>query len=191
MSSSRYNLRPIPSRPFPGSIKKARRRVRKPRRQPKRDPPVAATKSKTMAIPAPSPSIGDSRRLYEKPNMWMQDHLRIANLQLKSDVPIDEIVNVKYIPSDEDIGKFALANEEPTHSDMSTLRISTDSRTVPRSFCGGHGSIFYFPGYWRAQSFPLFLQRPAQVQTLWPAVLASLDANLIRCTAPCFLSFYN
>ena len=71
-----------------------------------------------MAAPAPAPAATRSaaddstRQLYEKPERWTQDHLRIANLQLESDVPFDKIVNVECIPLDEDIGKLALYEEK-------------------------------------------------------------------------------
>lgn len=93
MSTSRYNLRHRSSRP---SLYPAKRR------QAHKSP--AAPKSKTVAAPAPAPAATRSaaddstRQLYEKPEIWTQDHLRIANLQLESDVPFDKIVNVERIP---------------------------------------------------------------------------------------------
>ena len=136
MPTTRYNLRSRPSRPSSYSAKRASRQVRKPQ-------PPAVTKSKTVAAPTPSRSTADgsTRRLYEKPEKWTQDHFRIPNLQLESDVPFDKIVNVEYIPLDEDIGKFALYEEKkPTKSDAAILRISTDSGSVSGSLCGGYRS---------------------------------------------------
>ena len=65
-----------------------------------------------MVIPTLSQSTADTCRLYDKPGKWTQEHLRIANLQLESEVPIGNIVTVEYIPSDEDTGKFALSNRK-------------------------------------------------------------------------------
>lgn len=65
-----------------------------------------------MAIPTVSQSTADTRRLYDKPRKWTQEHLRIANLQLESEVPIGNIVKMEYVPSDEDTGKFAPRNRK-------------------------------------------------------------------------------
>ena len=138
MPISRYNMCPRLSRSSPYSARRASRQVHKP---------PAVTKSKTVTAPAPSRSTADdsTRRLYEKPERWTQDHFRITNLQLESDLPFVKIVNVEYIPLDEDIGKFALyekSQRNSTQSDVVILRILTVSGAVSGSLCGRYRSSF-------------------------------------------------
>ncbi|KAL2855965.1 hypothetical protein BJY01DRAFT_242905 [Aspergillus pseudoustus] len=46
----------------------------------------------------------DTLVLYQNPARWTRRHLRIANVEHEVDVPIERIIDLRYIPSDDDEG---------------------------------------------------------------------------------------
>ncbi|KAK2807508.1 hypothetical protein FQN50_005376 [Emmonsiellopsis sp. PD_5] len=73
-------------------------------------------KSEEHHIPVPSQADSetlptDTRLLYQAPKKWTLNHLRITGVQQEHDVPLDRIVDARYIPSDNDPDFKRIANQ--------------------------------------------------------------------------------
>lgn len=72
--------------------------------------PVNSDLPHTKALPFTShTSPIDTRLLFQPPRKWTLDHLRAANTQIETGLPIERIVAAEYIPSCDDPGKCAQA----------------------------------------------------------------------------------
>lgn len=72
--------------------------------------PVNSDLPHTKALPFTShTSPIDTRLLFQTPRKWTLDHLRAANTQIETGLPIKRIVAAEYIPSCDDPGKCAQA----------------------------------------------------------------------------------
>ncbi|KAL5342851.1 hypothetical protein BJX70DRAFT_394293 [Aspergillus crustosus] len=99
-TSHRYSMRSIPgqARSEGFLLKPASKRQTKP----------AVGSIETRETTPPEEAYAhlpfDTRVLYQPPHKWTPKHLRIANVEQEFDVPMDRILDAKYIPSDDDPG---------------------------------------------------------------------------------------
>jgi hypothetical protein len=50
----------------------------------------------------------DTPLLYQEPEKWTREHLRIANVEHEVDVPIEMIIDPRYIPPDDSKSKHSI-----------------------------------------------------------------------------------
>ena len=109
MASDQYFLRSGKRPAMPATIEKPNRKRKRVHEPTKPDPPETQTTSKPGPT-ATSSSLEslptDTRMLFQKPDKWTLDHLRVTNLQREMDVPLERIIPAKHIPHD-DPGKSA------------------------------------------------------------------------------------
>lgn len=93
---------------MPATIEKPNRKRKRVHEPTKPDPPETQTSSKPgpTATSSPLESLPvDTRMLFQKPDKWTLDHLRVMNLQREMDVSLETIIPAKHIPFHDDPGK--------------------------------------------------------------------------------------
>ncbi|KAL2823822.1 hypothetical protein BDW59DRAFT_92518 [Aspergillus cavernicola] len=119
-SSHRYNLRSKPGSANVLVELRSQRNSSTPRslslKHAKSAKPLKRAKSDGHHVFAPSEEAletlpTDGRLLYQAPQKWTLNHLRVANVEEKLDVPLDRIVDATFIPTDDDPEFKRIAND--------------------------------------------------------------------------------